>query len=40
VNVYQVDGVDLLALINGTISFIEVPTQQTAGLRFITLRYV
>jgi hypothetical protein len=31
--------VDLLALINGQIPFIEVPTQETPGLRFITLRY-
>ena len=39
-HVYVVDGVDLLQLVNNQIPFIEVPTRETPGLRFITLRYV
>lgn len=36
---YMVDGTDLLNLIDGRIPFIEVPTRNTPGVRFVTLRY-
>ena len=36
---YMVDGTDLLNLIDGKIPFIEVPTRNTPGVRFVTLRY-
>jgi hypothetical protein len=35
----MVDGTDLLNLIDGRIPFIEVPTRNTPGVRFVTLRY-
>ncbi|MBE3087686.1 MAG: hypothetical protein IMZ71_00995 [Chloroflexi bacterium] len=36
---YVVDGFDLLQLLDGAIPFIEIPTQKTPGIRFITLTY-
>jgi len=38
-DVYLVDGLDLLCLIDGKIPFIEIPAMKTPGVRFVTLRY-